>query len=695
MILGDLIKTISKNTSPLLIIFTVLALCLSVVGPSTTFEVSDTNELLANTPIPEPTSEPVPIPPADWSGYGDFVISYDEPGTQDAEMPDIAVAPPGSPWEGSIHCVWMELNNEVGDIPYSEIHYSMSDANQKGIEWSNDEASENDTILSNSAESTSIEGDAYYPSITIDAQGTIHVVWSQSYPDFTWEVHYSRSTDNGQTWSGYDGESETLVSYRAGFGLDSFWINSPRVVVSSNPTIIHVTWSELVNGEAMRAMYSRSLDDGQTWSGAMDGDRVISDPFSMESANMVDLASGGQDNKILHVIWTQDVEILPGWGTGIFYVRSMDSGDNWEPPRLINMPALDHYAFTARVDAYGDNVHAVWDMDSTTMQSEIYYGGSEDNGGSWTSQLEQRMISSPDGNPVMDPVITTSPGSGGTEVHVVWTETDDLSPLGSTEIHYSMTPDAFGASPWTGVMEDNVISFPDPLELANAYSPSISMANIDGEWKTQVIWNELNVLSTVDNTRGGTTTMAADNHEIHYIPETTYNIPIASTGWNFISVPLVQNDETITTVLDDSWGDSATTWSDVYWYDATDAADPWKFYNNAISGLADLSTIDHSMGFWIKITSLGDGNLSFAGDYPTSTIINLKAGWNLVGYPAQNDSAYNIADLKANVTGVQTVEGYDSGGTYLLQSLADSYVMKRGEAYWIKVSSDVSWTIDW
>ena len=42
-----------------------------------------------------------------------------------------------------------------------------------------------------------------------------------------------------------------------------------------------------------------------------------------------------------------------------------------------------------------------------------------------------------------------------------------------------------------------------------------------------------------------------------------------------------------------------------------------------------------------------------------------------------------------------SIEGFDSEAAYNIQVLSDDYVLKRGEAYWVKVDSDVTWVVDW
>ena len=97
------------------------------------------------------------------------------------------------------------------------------------------------------------------------------------------------------------------------------------------------------------------------------------------------------------------------------------------------------------------------------------------------------------------------------------------------------------------------------------------------------------------------------------------------------------------------------------------------------------------MGFWINITAIGDGNLTVYGDYGTSTDISLKAGWNLVGYPAQSDKTVALSLVGIPYT---VVECYSPITPYL-QVITDAYSMTAGEGYWIYVTADATWTVDW
>ncbi len=171
----------------------------------------------------------------------------------------------------------------------------------------------------------------------------------------------------------------------------------------------------------------------------------------------------------------------------------------------------------------------------------------------------------------------------------------------------------------------------------------------------------------------------------------------ASAGdWIFVSFPITASGDVLTVLDDASWGNGDTTWETVCWYDTIDATDHWKTYDKAqaAAGIAqDMPNVDNAKGMWVKLTTAGTLLTVGQGYEPTSTGIALNAGWNLIGYPAVDDSAYDVLDLKT-ATGATKVEGYGAG-PYNIITLADDYVLQRGEAYWVYVSSGSTWTVNW
>ena len=176
----------------------------------------------------------------------------------------------------------------------------------------------------------------------------------------------------------------------------------------------------------------------------------------------------------------------------------------------------------------------------------------------------------------------------------------------------------------------------------------------------------------------------------------TYAIGPLDVGWNFVSTPLVPGAAGIPAVLADLDGD--TTWTMLRYYDSTDAQDPWKVWASFNPApVNDLHNADETMGLWLYIPdapSLGDGYITVAGGSPTGTAITLKAGWNMVGYPANDDSIYDVDDLVAD-TGATEVMGFNPAMPYHIEPLAGTYELAKGEAYWIRVNSDTVWNINW
>ncbi len=157
-------------------------------------------------------------------------------------------------------------------------------------------------------------------------------------------------------------------------------------------------------------------------------------------------------------------------------------------------------------------------------------------------------------------------------------------------------------------------------------------------------------------------------------------------GWNLISVPFEPGDEALDQVLANISG----KWDNVQAYDPQLPL-PWLSNNtNRPTQLNTLDSLNHTNGFWINITEPGV-DLFVEGFELSNTNIPLKAGWNLVGYPSLNTTR-TVAEALAG-TGYDGVEGYNASEPYRLGTLADTYVMQPGEAYWVHVPFDSTWTV--
>ncbi len=153
-------------------------------------------------------------------------------------------------------------------------------------------------------------------------------------------------------------------------------------------------------------------------------------------------------------------------------------------------------------------------------------------------------------------------------------------------------------------------------------------------------------------------------------------------GPNLVSIPLMQSDENIETVL------QTVKWDKAWTYNSSDQK--WKSHMIFKPYKGELEEVNTSMGVWINV--MQPSNLTFAGIVPSSTPIYLHAGWNLVGFPSFNGT-YAVSDLNAAV-GVEITEGFEAlTPPYFLRALADGEILQTGFGYWIRTLTNGLWTV--
>ncbi len=172
------------------------------------------------------------------------------------------------------------------------------------------------------------------PSIATDGTGTWVLAWQSdnfAAPGGDGDIIYSRSTDNGDTWSAPTtlNATESIVDRRQDL--------RPHVYESGGVwiTVWHTLAFNLQSGDR-DVLYSRSLDGGATWS--------VPAPLSTTQAADPDadvdprLATDGAGNWV--AIWSSE---NPSGGVGtegdLRVARSADGGATWSPPAILNADA--------------------------------------------------------------------------------------------------------------------------------------------------------------------------------------------------------------------------------------------------------------------------------------------------------------------------------------------------------------------
>jgi parallel beta-helix repeat protein len=182
--------------------------------------------------------------------------------------------------------------------------------------------------------------------------------------------------------------------------------------------------------------------------------------------------------------------------------------------------------------------------------------------------------------------------------------------------------------------------------------------------------------------------ISVDNYPLMYpIGNRTY----LYEGWNLVSIPFIQPDTDLGSVLSTING----LWDTIEWYNVSDNLDNWKVNNTSKSSyLNDINMINHSIGFWIHITEPGGILFEYPGIQPTQNQnITLHPGWNMVGYPSKTSYnrtlALNNVDFGDQVDAVWTynaaAQRWGEIGEF------DHFFMGKG--YWIHSNVKIAWEV--
>ena len=162
-------------------------------------------------------------------------------------------------------------------------------------------------------------------------------------------------------------------------------------------------------------------------------------------------------------------------------------------------------------------------------------------------------------------------------------------------------------------------------------------------------------------------------------------------GWNLISVPYIQSDTDLETVLKSIAG----SYECVERYTHSNGFGHWYInHTSKQPGVNDNNNIDHRVGFWILIKEPDGVLMQYFGTPPfQNQTITLYQGWNLVGYPSL--TRYNRTDALNNLTFEKDV---DSIWTYKADTqewheIGPSDYFEPGRGYWIYSKVKKVWEV--
>jgi hypothetical protein len=157
-------------------------------------------------------------------------------------------------------------------------------------------------------------------------------------------------------------------------------------------------------------------------------------------------------------------------------------------------------------------------------------------------------------------------------------------------------------------------------------------------------------------------------------------------GWSLISIPLKPFD----TSLDLVFSTISGSYNIIQWHDLVNGR--WMDSDGA------LTDVDNTMGLWIHMKN--SAKLITNGSLRNS-LIHLTNGWNLVGYPSFYEPAIDLEF--SDVPAFESAQYYNSSDDLdhwkhynEVKSFGnDLSIMKAGRGYWVYVSSDSDWIVEY
>jgi hypothetical protein len=337
----------------------------------------------------------------------------------DSEAPSIA-----KDSDDTIHVVWSD------DTPYAQLNNSV-------IYYKR--SSDGGTIWSAAKRLTWTFADSAFPAIAIDADDTIHIVWSEYTAGFRYEIYHKRSLDGGTTWG-----AAKRLTWNSGYSM------LPALAIDSK-NAIHIVWYDDTPGNN-DIYYRKSTDGGNTWSAAR--------RLTWTSSNSLYPAIATDSSDTIHVVWSESTPANEN--SDIHYKRCTDGGVTWSAAQRLSWTT----GFTLELSIAIDSkkaIQAVWYEYTTSGDREIYYKKGADGGTNWSSAKKIVWTSGYSDDPV------TAVDSSDT-IHVVWVEYDELS--------YKKSLD--GGSTWTAAQR---------LTWTSGYSNRPAIA-IDSTNAIHVVWQD-------------------------------------------------------------------------------------------------------------------------------------------------------------------------------------------------------------
>jgi hypothetical protein len=344
------------------------------------------------------------------------------------------------------------------------------------------------------ADWTGLAGDqlvSYFPGTTGDntaasnrivaaPNGVLYCAWIQgrsiSVPN---EVFFSKSTDNGRTWSGTPADQR--INAADGEGAGNYLDRGIGLAVNGLGHIF-VVWAESLTNAGYEIMFVRSTDGGATWinSGA---DFPISLPGGPR-ATLPKIATDNNNN--LHAVWQQrDGNDI----SEIHYGFSSDGGDTWTSQiadRIISFPDGNGASYSEITTDADNDVYVTWrEVSDPDANMAIHIGIKLAAQSQFSSETVDRPVGQPHAGVDVSSIAVTPNGS----IHVVWEARNTVGGSSKGAIYYSRSSD--GGNTWSGLITEQFIDY-DAFDDSSCTDPAIvatsqgNLAVVYTNWSAEI-----------------------------------------------------------------------------------------------------------------------------------------------------------------------------------------------------------------
>ncbi len=270
------------------------------------------------------------------------------------------------------------------------------------------------------------ETGGWFPDVTADAIGNVHVVWNGGFSDTTiWATQSppgGYSADAPRSGPSLRATHQVAALYYVnwdGHGwtepndIALIWYgHALRSSITSDPTgRVHLIYKGLGRLVPEELGSGNSLGSESLWYTAFDARRRLSAqslrlPKRMTRSTQGYFSDIAIDSRhVIHAIWTESAN--GSWG--VYYAHSADDGETWSK-RVALEPSGAVYWYRAqlKVDA-GDRVHVVWELlgsNTPHVTAGAVYAMSSDGGSTWS------RVRFPDRSPSAQAPTSAGPVSG-------------------------------------------------------------------------------------------------------------------------------------------------------------------------------------------------------------------------------------------------------------------------------------------